>query len=63
MPETKYMMPRAESYLEVVLKNIQYNFSNGESAVVNQSPILQRAHTIVNETRPLAYTEAPREIE
>ncbi len=53
----KYMLPRAENMLRVVLQNIYGNLRDGNPAKVEMPLLIQRAYTIVNETGVIPYRE------
>lgn len=53
----KYALPRAEEYLRIVMNNVYSNLRDGNSATIRQSPLLQRAHAIVNEVGVIPYRD------
>jgi hypothetical protein len=59
----RYALPRGESYLRIVLSNIYRNLRNGNAATIRQSPLMQRAYTIVNEVGVLPYQDYNMEVE
>jgi hypothetical protein len=55
----KFALPRAEIFLDVTARAIIYNIRNGNEAVLEVPPLVQRAYTLVNETGVIPYTEYP----
>jgi hypothetical protein len=53
----KYMLPRAENMLYVVMHTIIGNLAKGNPAKVDMVPLVERAYTIVNEVGVIPYQE------
>jgi len=53
----KYALPRAEDYLRIINKNINYNLRKHAGVKIKQSPLLQRAYTLVNELGVVPYRD------
>ena len=53
----KYALPRAEEYLRIVMTNVHQNLREGNDARIRQSPLLQRAYTLVNEVGVLPFQD------
>jgi len=55
----KFALPKAEVFLDLTARAIIYNIRNGNEAVFEVPPLVQRAYMLVNETGVIPYREYP----
>jgi len=55
----KFALPKAEVFLDITARAIIYNIRNGNEAVLEVPPLVQRAYMLVNETGVIPYREYP----
>lgn len=53
----KYALPRAEVFLDIMLRSIIWNLRNGNGAKATVPPLVQQAYTLVNETGVIPYRD------
>lgn len=55
----KYALPRAEVFLDIVIRAMIWNLRNGHEAKSTVPPLVQQAYTLVNETGVIPYRDYP----
>lgn len=59
----RYVLPTGPDFLRVVQGTILDNLRNGNDAVLNLPPLVERAYTIVNETGVFPYRDFDTSVE